>query len=208
MVSLDTFRGNLKAPGWITYRGMYTLYRMREDLRALDNGVRSDWRWIAGRADADADRANALTPRGRAARAHRLPAWENSATIQAFFPYSQSNGCAVPKSDPRPLSKRDFETLADFRYQIRKFVRFSEQLALRHGLKPQQYLLLLQIRGYPGRDWATVGELAERLQAQHHGVVALISRCEKLGLVERRRSEEDRRQIEVRLLRKGDKLLN
>jgi DNA-binding MarR family transcriptional regulator len=114
----------------------------------------------------------------------------------------------VPKPDPRPLSKRDFETLADFRYQIRKFVRFSEQLALRHGLKPQQYLLLLQIRGYPGRDWATVGELAERLQAQHHGVVALISRCEKLGLVERRRSEEDRRRIEVRLLDKGGKLLN
>ena len=114
----------------------------------------------------------------------------------------------MPKSDPRPLSKRDFETLADFRYQIRKFVRFSEQLALRHGLKPQQYLLLLQIRGYPGRDWATVGELAERLQAQHHGVVALVSRCEKLGLVARRRSEAARRQLEVRLLRKGDKLLN
>jgi len=114
----------------------------------------------------------------------------------------------VPKSDSRPLSKRDFETLADFRYQIRKFVRFSEQLALRHGLKPQQYLLLLQIRGYPGRDWATVGELAERLQAQHHGVVALISRCEMLGLVERRRSEEDRRRIEVRLLPKGARLLD
>lgn len=114
----------------------------------------------------------------------------------------------VTKADSRPLDKRDFETLADFRYQVRKFVRFSEQLALRHGLKPQQYLLLLQIRGYPGRDWATVGELAERLQAHHHGVVALISRCEKLGLVKRRRSEKDRRQIEVRVLEKGDKLLN
>jgi DNA-binding MarR family transcriptional regulator len=119
-----------------------------------------------------------------------------------------SAGHPVTKTDARPLNKRDFETLADFRYQIRKFVRFSEQLALRHGLKPQQYLLLLQIRGYPGRDWATVGELAERLQAQHHGVVALISRCEKLGLVERRRSDEDRRRIEVRLLAKGEKLLN
>jgi DNA-binding MarR family transcriptional regulator len=114
----------------------------------------------------------------------------------------------VTKTDARPLNKRDFETLADFRYQIRKFVRFSEQLALRNGLKPQQYLLLLQIRGYPGRDWATVGELAERLQAHHHGVVALISRCETLGLVQRRRSAEDRRQIEVRVLEKGDKLLN
>lgn len=109
--------------------------------------------------------------------------------------------------DARPLKKRDFETLANFRYQIRKFVRFSEQLALHHGIKPQQYLLLLQIKGFPGRDWATVGELAERLQAQHHGVVALISRCEKLGLVERRRSSEDLRRIEIRLRAKGEKLL-
>jgi len=114
----------------------------------------------------------------------------------------------MPKPDDSPLDKRDFETLADFRYQIRKFVRFSEQLALRHGLQPQQYLLLLQVKGYPGREWATVGELAERLQAQHHGVVALISRCEKLGLVERRRSSEDRRRIEIRVLAKGEKLLN
>jgi len=114
----------------------------------------------------------------------------------------------MPKPDDSPLDKRDFETLADFRYQIRKFVRFSEQLALRHGLQPQQYLLLLQVKGYPGREWATVGELAERLQAQHHGVVALISRCEKLGLVERRRSTEDQRRIEIRVRAKGEKLLN
>ncbi len=114
----------------------------------------------------------------------------------------------MPATEARPLAKSDFEALADFRYQIRKFVRFSEQLARKHGVKPLQYLLLLQIRGYPGRDWATVGELAERLQAQHHGVVALISRCEKLGLVQRRRSSEDRRRIEIRLLPKGERLVN
>jgi len=114
----------------------------------------------------------------------------------------------VPRPDARPLSKHDFETLADFRYQLRKFVRFSEQAARRRGIKPLQYLLLLQIRGYPGRDWATVGELAERLQAQHHGVVALISRCEKQGYVERRRSSEDRRRIEIRLREKGERVLD
>lgn len=75
-------------------------------------------------------------------------------------------------------------------------------------MTPQQYLLLLHVKGYPGRDWATVGELAERLQAQPHGVVALISRCEKLGFVERRRSSEDRRRIEIHLLNKGEKLLH
>ena len=114
----------------------------------------------------------------------------------------------MPKPDAAPLTKRDFELLADFRYQIRKFVRFSERLARGHGIKPLQYLLLLHIKGYPGRDWATVGELAERLQAQHHGVVALISRCEKLGYVERRRSKEDRRRIEVRLRAKGEIMLD
>jgi DNA-binding MarR family transcriptional regulator len=102
------------------------------------------------------------------------------------------------------MEKRDFETLADFRYQIRKFLRFSEQVTRKAGITPLQYLMLLNIKGYPGREWATIGEIAERLQAQHHGVVALVSRCEKMGFVERRRSTEDRRRIEVRLLAKGE----
>lgn len=106
------------------------------------------------------------------------------------------------------LIKHDFEILADFRYQIRRYERFSEELTRKHGLTPLQYLLLLQIKGYPGREWATVGELAERLQAQPHGVVALISRCEKLGLVQRRRSLTDRRLIEIHLLETGETLLN
>lgn len=58
----------------------------------------------------------------------------------------------MPKLDALPLNKHDFEILADFRYQIRKFVRFSEQIARHHGIKPLQYLLLLHIKGYPGRD--------------------------------------------------------
>ena len=114
----------------------------------------------------------------------------------------------MPKPDNRRLTKRDFEILADFRYQIRKFVRFSEQVSRRHGITPRQYLLLLHVKGYPGRDWATVGELAERLQAKHHGVVALVSRCEKQGFVERRRSSEDRRRIEIHLLENGERVLD
>jgi len=115
---------------------------------------------------------------------------------------------AVPKTTALPLDKHDFEILSDFRHQIRKFERFSEEVTRRYGLTPLQYLLLLHVKGYPGRDWATVGELAERLQTQQHGVVALISRCERLGLVERRRSCEDRRRIEIHLLSNGDKALN
>lgn len=114
----------------------------------------------------------------------------------------------MPKTKALPLDKHDFEILSDFRHQIRKFERFSEEVTRQYGLTPLQYLLLLHVKGYPGRDWATVGELAERLQTQQHGVVALISRCERLGLVERRRSSEDRRRIEIHLLRNGDKALN
>ncbi len=112
------------------------------------------------------------------------------------------------KPDNLRLTKHDFEILANFRYQIRKFVRFSEQVARQHKITPRQYLLLLHVKGYPGRDWATVGELAERLQTKHHGVVALVSRCEKQGFVERRRSSEDRRRIEIRLREKGEKVLD
>lgn len=114
----------------------------------------------------------------------------------------------APKLKTLALNKHDFEMLSDFRYQIRKFERFSEEVTGQHGLTPLQYLLLLHVKGYPGRDWATVGELAERLQAQQHGVVALISRCEKLEFVERRRSSEDRRRIEIHLLENGEKVIN
>lgn len=114
----------------------------------------------------------------------------------------------MSKPSAQALEKRDFEILADFRYQIRRFVRFSEEVSRQHGVTPLQYLLLLQIRGFPDRDWASVGELAERLQAKHHGVVALISRCENLGLVERRQSTEDRRRIEIHLQKKGAVVLD
>lgn len=111
------------------------------------------------------------------------------------------------KTLARGLTKANFELLSEFRYQMRRFERFSEQAAQGEGITPLQYLLLLHIKGYPGRAWATVGELAERLQSQHHGVVALVSRCEALGLVKRRTSETDRRQVEVHLEEAGETLL-
>src|SRR5476649_2514563 len=104
------------------------------------------------------------------------------------------------KEASRTLSKENFEQLSEFRYQMRRFERFSEDVVQDQGITPLQYLLLLHIKGYPERDWATVGELAERLQAKHHGVVALITRCEAMGLVERRHSAIDRRRVEIHLL--------
>ena len=106
----------------------------------------------------------------------------------------------------RAMSKQEFETLSEFRYRLRRFLRFSEQVTRKNGITPLQYLLLLHIKGFPGRDWATVGELAERLQAQHHGVVALISRCEKLGWVERRQGQADRRAVEIHLTASGERM--
>lgn len=105
------------------------------------------------------------------------------------------------------MSKADFERLAHFRYQLRRFLRFSEEVTHKKGITSLQYLLMLQIKGFPGREWATVGELAERLQAKHHGVVSLISRCEAAGLVRRSSSSDDKRRVEVKLTLKGEKCL-
>lgn len=108
---------------------------------------------------------------------------------------------------PAPaLDKQDFEILSDFRYHLRRFLRVSEDLAHAQGITALQYLLLLHIKGYPGREWATVGELAERLQAAPHGTVALVTRCEEAGLVVRRPSSADARQVQVHLTRQGDEL--
>jgi len=111
----------------------------------------------------------------------------------------------VPK-DP-PLTKSDFEALSEFRYQLRRFLRFSEEAVQSEGLTPQQYQLLLHIKGFPQRDQATIGELAERLQVQQHGVVALVTRCEAADLVVRSPGETDRRQVLVRLTSTGERCL-
>ena len=107
----------------------------------------------------------------------------------------------------KTLSKSDFEGLSEFRYQMRKFERFSETASRANGVTPLQYLLLLHIKGFPGREYACVGELAERLQAKPHGVAALVSRCELRGLVQRRPSVRDGREVQVHLMKKGDGLL-
>ncbi|WP_375138988.1 MarR family winged helix-turn-helix transcriptional regulator [Azohydromonas caseinilytica] len=105
------------------------------------------------------------------------------------------------------MTKADYELLSEFRYQLRRFMRFSEEAVQSEGLTPLQYQLLLQLKGFPGREWATIGELAERLQARHHGVVALVTRCENTGLVQRVTGSADRRQVEVHLTKKGNQCI-
>ena len=113
----------------------------------------------------------------------------------------------MTKPERKPLTKTEFEALSEFRFQIRRFERFSEDVVQSMGITPLQYLLLLHVKGYPGRSFATVGELAERLQAKPHGVVALLTRAEEHGFVERRQSDVDKRRVEVHLLPEGERVL-
>ncbi|HYH32707.1 MAG TPA: MarR family winged helix-turn-helix transcriptional regulator [Pseudonocardia sp.] len=107
----------------------------------------------------------------------------------------------------RPLAKRDFEALAQFRFGIRRYLRFSEEVVRRDGLTPQQYQLLLALKGFPGRDWATVREVADRLQLRHHSVVELINRAQAEDLVERAADPDDGRVVRVLLTERGEQVL-
>lgn len=108
---------------------------------------------------------------------------------------------------PAALSKQDFEALARFRFGIRRYLRFSEVTVRRHGLTPQQYQLLLALKGFPDRDWATVRELAERLQLRHHSVVELVDRAQAQQLVARAAHPDDARSVRVVLTAEGEGVL-
>jgi DNA-binding MarR family transcriptional regulator len=107
----------------------------------------------------------------------------------------------------RMPDKHDLEAMSEFRHQLRQFLRFSEEITHAEGVTSLQYQLLLHVRGFPGRQWATVGELAERLQAAPNGTAALVSRCEVAGLVTRKADRVDRRQVQVHLTAKGERCL-
>jgi DNA-binding MarR family transcriptional regulator len=106
---------------------------------------------------------------------------------------------------PRPAV--DYQALAELRYQIRLFLRFSEQAARSAEIEPQQYQLLLAVKGLPTGRKPTVGELAERLQIQHNSTVELINRLAEHHLVERQRSAQDQRQVIVKLTPRGEEIL-
>lgn len=121
---------------------------------------------------------------------------------------SWRTGALLHVTSDQTLSKADFQALSEFRFQLRRFLHFSEQVAVAEGLTPLQYLLLLHIKGFPGEQMPTVGELAQRLMSQQHGVVALVSRCERAGLVRRTTGASDRRMVHVSLTPRGEQCLN
>ena len=108
---------------------------------------------------------------------------------------------------PADVTLTEYRALAEFRYQLRRFLRFSEDAATEVGVEPRQHQLLLAVRGIPPGVATTVGTLAERLQLRHHSTVELIDRCEERGLVVRRHSGTDRRQVIVAITTNGERLL-
>ena len=105
------------------------------------------------------------------------------------------------------ITDGEYRALAELRYRIRRFLQEGDATALQAGLEPQQYLLLLAIRGLPEGQEATIRPLAERLSLRHHSTVELIDRMEARGYVRRTRGREDRRQVLVSLQPRGEKLL-
>ncbi|HEX6079124.1 MAG TPA: MarR family transcriptional regulator [Methylomirabilota bacterium] len=102
----------------------------------------------------------------------------------------------------------DYWTLAELRYQIRRFVRVREEAARGAGVEPQQYQLLLQIKAMQGRQPPTIAALAERLQLRHHSTVELIDRLVDRGMLLRRPGAQDRRQVHIELRPSGEAVLN
>lgn len=110
-------------------------------------------------------------------------------------------------TDISVFSKKEYETLANFRYALRHFVRFSQHAVETTGITLQQHQAMLFIVGFPDRERITIGELAERLQVRHHSAVGLVNRLEEQGLVERKQGEEDKRRVLIGLTKKGKEVL-
>lgn len=108
---------------------------------------------------------------------------------------------------PNEITAAEYQALAELRYRIRKFVGEGDAIAREAGLEPQQYLLLLALRGLPEGVEPTIRVLADRLALKHHSAVELIDRMESHGYVRRSRSRDDRRSVLVSLLPRGEKLL-
>jgi DNA-binding MarR family transcriptional regulator len=110
-------------------------------------------------------------------------------------------------TDNHDLKLTDYQALAEFRYQIRRFLRFSEEAAREAGLEPQHHQLMLAIKGAPENAEPRIVDLAERLQLQHHSAVELVDRLVKRGLIQRTRGDEDRREVHVKLTLRGERIL-
>lgn len=107
----------------------------------------------------------------------------------------------------RPLQPTEYMALAEFRYQLRRFLRHMEEEVRQFGVNPQQYQLVLAIKGLPAGQEPTISRLAERMQLNHNSMVELVDRCEERMLLKRVRSGTDRRQVILSITPEGEALL-
>lgn len=107
----------------------------------------------------------------------------------------------------RPLTEPEYLALAEFRYQLRRFLRHMEESTRTLGANPQQYQLVLAIKGLPRDVTPSISQLAERMQLNHNSMVELVDRCEENGLLRRTRSGDDRRQVTLSITPEGETLL-
>ncbi|HEX4426223.1 MAG TPA: helix-turn-helix domain-containing protein [Terriglobales bacterium] len=105
------------------------------------------------------------------------------------------------------LTRSEYKALAEFRYQVRRYLRYMEEKARARGYNPQQYQLLLAIEGLPEGQMPTIKTIAERMQLNHNSAVELVDRCEKGGLLDRARTGRDRRVVTLLPTLKGKRMM-
>lgn len=110
-------------------------------------------------------------------------------------------------SDMKRLTLSDYQALAEFRFQIRRFLHFSEEAVKKAGLERGQYQLMLAIKGIPAGLRPRIRDLADRMKIRHHSAVELVNRLETGGFVHRSRAQDDRREVLLALTPKGEKVL-
>jgi DNA-binding MarR family transcriptional regulator len=109
--------------------------------------------------------------------------------------------------EQRDLTITDYQALAEFRYQIRRFLHFSEEAARSDGVNPQHHQLLLALKGIPDNVEPTITHLAERLHLRHHSAVELTNRLMARGLIRKREHKEDRRRVLLEITPRGERVL-
>jgi len=105
------------------------------------------------------------------------------------------------------LNSSDYEDQSEFRYGLRRFLRYSEIQARKAGITPQQHMVLLMVRGHPAYPRVSIGDIAERLQLKHHSASLLVNRSLRRGLLERTEDANDRRRVLVCLTEEGQAIL-
>jgi DNA-binding MarR family transcriptional regulator len=159
-----------------------------------------------GHPGVEDDRRGNPSPRTSASRRYESRRFEPASKYRVTIYRLQTIAARYNRRMKR-LALSDYQALAEFRFQIRKFLHFSEKAVQASGLERGQYQLMLAIKGIPEGVRPRIRELANRMQIQHHSAVELVNRLEAGGFVRRERAQEDRREVLLALTPKGEKVL-